>query len=100
MQALETAFLAFSFTNEELERCRTLSYEQRCYIQTLLADAAAEKLAEEYNALNPLHFAQREAYLRGQMDILNMLLAENGQRPQRYPVVKDQVAQTDVQPQP
>lgn len=87
MHPIESSFTAFKFTAEEVVVARTLSPEQRAYYQTLLADAAEEKLAEEYDPINPLRFAQREAYLRGQMDILNTLLnTDNSQisRPKRY----------------
>ena len=84
-ERIETSFQAYNLTEEELQHARNVSPEQRMYYQTLLASAAEEKLAEEYDPLNPLRFAQREAYLRGQIDILNMLLSSNSVvRPKRY----------------
>jgi len=84
-ERIETSFQAYNLTEEELQHGRAIGPEQRMYYQTLLASAAEEKLAEEYDALNPLRFAQREAYLRGQIDILNMLLGANSVvRPKRY----------------
>jgi len=86
MIQIDTPFTAFKMTQEELSLARAITTEQRCYLQTLLSDAATEKLAEEYDPVNPLRFAQREAYLRGQMDILNMLLADTQSvtRPDRF----------------
>lgn len=86
MIPIDTPFTAFRLTQEELRLARALGTEQRGYLQTLLSDAATEKMAEEYDPVNPLRFAQREAYLRGQMDILNMLLADTPAvtRPQRF----------------
>jgi hypothetical protein len=84
-EPIETSFVAFKLTVEELIYARNLNPVQRQYFQTLLADAAEEKLAIEYDAKDPFRFAQREAYLRGQMDILNMLLSQDAiARPKRY----------------
>lgn len=98
MEPIETSFVAHKFSAEELIKARALSPEQRAYYQTLLSDAAEEKLAEEYEPLNPIRFAQREAYLRGQMDIINMILStdSNITRPKRYE--KDDSPNPAVQP--
>lgn len=86
MQQIETPFTAYTLTEEELRLARSLTTEQRGYYQTLMSDAAGERLALEQDPLNPLQHVQREAYLKGQIDILNMLLGENGKvtRPKRY----------------
>lgn len=84
---LETSFVAYKFSAEELIAARNLGPEQRMYYQTLLSDAAEEKLAEEFDPEHPLISARREAYLRGQMDILNMLLSNDASQialPKRY----------------
>lgn len=98
MDKIDTSFEAFRFTPEEMIHARRLDALQRRYLQTLLASAAEEKLAEEYDELHPVRFAQREAYLRGQMDILNMLLGEdsNVARPKRY---KEEPQPEAAQPQ-
>jgi|SRR5712664_2215165 len=88
---IESSFTAFKFTAEETIAARTLNPEQRAYLQTLLCDAAEEKLAEEYDPQNRLRFVQREAYIRGQMDILNLLLNTDVSqltRPKRYEKVE------------
>jgi len=94
MQRVENVFSTFELTTEDLTFARTLTPFQRAYYQTLLSSAAEEKLSIEFDPEHPLLSARQEAYLRGQMDILNMLLAENGDRPQRYS------AQDLVPPQP
>jgi hypothetical protein len=66
----------FTFTEEEMSLARQLTLEQRCYYQTLMADAAQEKLGAMFDPYKPQLFLQQEAYLRGQIDILNMLLSE------------------------
>lgn len=91
MEPLITPFTAFKFTEEELGKARKLTIEHEAYYQTLLADAAAEKIAIEFDPEHPVLFAQREAYLRGQMDILNMILGMTGSsgRPKRYEEVSN-----------
>ena len=97
---IDTSFIAFKFTPEELVGARALNPLQRQYFQTLRTDAAEEKLALEYDPKNELNFAQREAYLRGQMDILEMLLGSDSNiaRPKRYKEVRaeNQAVQTDA----
>lgn len=87
-------FTTYKFTEEEMAKARELSPEQRCYYQTLLADTAAQKLTVTYDAEKPvLIFCQTEAYLRGQMDILNMLLGEGTiSRPKNATVPADSSA--------
>lgn len=74
MERLVTSFQAYKLTADELQAARTLTTEQRAYYQTLLSDAAEEKLGIMLDPYKPLEFTQREAYLRGQIDILNMIL--------------------------
>lgn len=73
----ETPFSAFDFSEQELIEAVKFSPTQRQFFQTQLSEVAMSKLAEEFDSLNPVKFAQRESYSRGQMDILNYLLAEN-----------------------
>lgn len=71
-------FTSYRFTAEELAMARNLGTEQRAYYQTLMADAATEKIALTFDPEKPKSFLQGEAYLRGQIDILNMLLSDEG----------------------
>lgn len=77
MEKVETSFVAYKFNTEEIKAARQISPEHRMYLQTLLADAAESKLNLTLDPYKPLVFTQEEAYLRGQMDILNMLLSED-----------------------
>lgn len=77
MEKLETSFQAYKFTPEELAAARVTSPEHRLYLQTLLSDAAESKLALKLDPYKPLIFTQEDAYLRGQMDILAMLLSDD-----------------------
>ena len=76
MQIRETSFVAYKFTEEELKAARQISPEHKMYLQTVLSDAAESKLALTLDPYKPLLFTQEEAYLRGQMDILVMLLSD------------------------
>jgi hypothetical protein len=76
-EPIETSFKAFKFTEDELKAARHLHAEQRMYLQTLLSDAAESKLALKLDPYKPLIFTQEEAYLRGQIDILAMLLSDS-----------------------
>jgi hypothetical protein len=93
MEPILTSFAAFKLTAEELLNARHLAAEQRAYYQTLLSDAAEEKLGLMLDPYRPLLFTQQEAYLRGQIDILNMLLNESNET-----VVRPKNAVNDVQP--
>jgi hypothetical protein len=85
MEKLNTAFTAYKFTPDEIIAARQLNETQVAYLQTLLADAAEEKLAHEHDEHSPIRSAQKEAYLRGQMDILQMLLnTSRVSRPKKY----------------
>lgn len=74
MQPMETSFVAFTFTEEEMKVARQISPEHKMYLQTLMCSAAESKLALKLDPYKPLEFVQEEAYTRGQMDILAMLL--------------------------
>lgn len=86
MIQIDTPFTAYRLSQEELAIARSLGTEQRAYYQTLLSDAASEKIAIEQDPQNPLRYLQQEAYLKGQIDILNMLLGETGAvtRPKQF----------------
>lgn len=93
MIQIETPFTAYELTMEELKAARTLGTEQRAYYQTLMTDAATERLSIETDPLNPLQHLQQEAYLKGQIDILNMLLADRSVvRPQKFKPDPDKAA--------
>jgi hypothetical protein len=74
MELKETSFISWRFSEEEMVAARQISQEHRMYLQTLLSDAAESKLALKLDPYRPLIFTQEEAYTRGQMDILAMLL--------------------------
>jgi len=71
---LPTTLTRFHLNNEELASGQTLTTNNLYMIQNLIADAAEEKLALKYDALNPIEFAQREAELQGQIGILKYIV--------------------------
>lgn len=85
----ENPFSSYKFTADDLLEARKLSEVQRQYLQSLLSDACMEKLTIILDPYKPLIFTQHEAYVRGQIDILNMLLATDGpvNRPKNAVVV-------------
>lgn len=72
----EVPFTAFDFSDEELQHSLPFNLIQRQYLQTMLSEVACRKLAEAFDAEKPVQFAQMEAYSRGQMDLLNVLLGD------------------------
>lgn len=67
-------FAGYIFTDEEMVRASTFHMENRMYLQTVMSDAACEKIALEPAQHSLLSYIQKEAYLRGQIDIINYLL--------------------------
>jgi len=59
--------------NDELQGS-ILTDLQRKVIQNLLADIAMEKLFLDYDPEHPLHFTQKEAHAKGQIEILTYIL--------------------------
>lgn len=67
-------FSTYELTPQEEDAGQVLTYEQRCVLQNKLAEVAQSKLVITFDTLNPAAFAQDEAYLRGQLDVINWLL--------------------------
>ena len=67
-------FTSYSLsTREELEGS-VLSPLQKQVIQNELSLIAAQKMALDYDPLNPIAFAQSEALLKGQLQVYTLLL--------------------------
>lgn len=75
---LNSPFLSYDLSESEfLEGC-LLSYAQRARIQNLRMETVRQKLALTSPSLTPdgkESYWQQEAYLRGQLDIIDTLLA-------------------------
>jgi len=69
-----TPFTSYDFTDEEYLVAVKLTALQEQHIQSLLAAAAQEKIVIQYDDTHPHLASSQEAYLRGQIDILNHIL--------------------------
>jgi len=76
-QTRTTSFTAFIFTEEEKLEAVKLNPLQEMYMQTSLADTAEMLLALQFTPKDVFDFAQQEAYLRGQKDFIEFLLAQD-----------------------
>ena len=72
---IPTSFTKYQLTKEETIAGSLLNDNQKQVIQNLLADTAEQKINLNYNAAELLVFAQEEARLTGQMEILRTILA-------------------------
>ena len=75
MQPIPTKFVAFEFTESELEQATTYTEIQKSYLQTLLTEKATLRLAMNFNPATISNDLQQEAYLKGQIELLESLLS-------------------------
>ena len=75
MQEIKNVFTAFELTAEEYNQATQFTDLQRAYLQTELANKAQLRLALVFDPLAAHEFVQNEAYLKGQMELLEQLLA-------------------------
>lgn len=71
---VSNTFSSWQLSVEEEELGQILTHEQQAVLQNKLAEIARDKLNVTFNVTIPAAFAQEEAYLRGQMDVINWLL--------------------------
>ena len=74
MQEVKNTFQQFEFTAKEYAQATQFTALQRAYLQTELAAKAHARLALTFNPLAAHDFVQNEAYLKGQMELLELLL--------------------------
>lgn len=74
MKLIDTPFIAYDFSDEELAIAGVFTEMQEKYLRTELSSIAAEKLALSYDPLNPQMFAFEHEYLRGKLEGLTYLL--------------------------
>lgn len=67
-------FTTYEFTDRELLSGSVLTGEQKNVIQNELAQIAEQRLAIDYDPAKPLEFVQQEAFLKGQISILRVML--------------------------
>lgn len=76
----QTPFVAFEFTPEELLSATVLPPLNYQYIQTLLSEAAEDKMNVQYDSDHPVRHIQQEAYFKGQIDLAKFLLGVSDDR--------------------
>ncbi len=74
---LATSFTAWQMTDEELKAGKTLSLCQIQFLQTQQAEIAQQRLNLDLDIQNPVKFAQDEALLKGQLQMIAFLLASH-----------------------
>lgn len=70
-------FSSWELTPLEFKAGCTFNELQLKVIQNCISDAASSKVALTYDPQNPLKFAQQEAELTGQIEILEFLLSQS-----------------------
>ena len=76
-QPRETSFTAYIFTSEEMNEAVKLNTLQEMYMKSLRTDTAEILLSLKFDGKDALVFAQQEAYTRGQLELLEYLLAQD-----------------------
>ena len=71
---IPNTFITYELTEEEAIQGAILTVSQKQNIQNHRANIAEEKLSLDYDVNNPQAFLQKEAHLKGQLDVLNWLL--------------------------
>jgi hypothetical protein len=71
-------FSSFQLTSEEQISGSIYSLVQLQVLQNLLSESAHSRIALNYDPLNPVDFAQQEAFLKGKIELLSYLI-ENSQ---------------------
>lgn len=74
MQIIPHSFNRYQLSEEEQRAGAAFSLSNQAVIQNLIATCAEEKLHLTLDTQNISAYAQQEAYLRGQIDILRHLL--------------------------
>ena len=74
MQIIPHSFNRYELNEDEQRAGQALSLSNQAVIQNLIATISEEKLHLVLDATNITAYAQQEAYLRGQLDILRHIL--------------------------
>ncbi len=71
---LPTVYTRWDLSEEELRQAATLNPYTIMWIQTLIGEAAERKISIPVDPTNIQAFVAEEAYIRGQIDALSILL--------------------------
>lgn len=81
---IPNTFSSFALSADEQKAGQTLTSLNVAVLQNQRSSIAEEKLALAFDPANPQAFMQQEAYLKGQLDILNYILAAHGESSQSH----------------
>lgn len=84
MMAQDSSFKTFDLTPTEQATAQQLSTLNVQFIQNLRAQVAEEKLNLPFTPNDILSYTQKEAHLKGQLDVLSYLLACNEESQPQY----------------
>lgn len=74
MKIIPHTFNKYEMTEEESQRGNILTLSNQAVIQNLIAEKAEAKLSLQLDPANFNAYIQEEAYLKGQIEILQFLL--------------------------
>lgn len=74
---IPSAFSKWQLTPDEYLQYSVIPDTYKIILQNHIAEAAEKRLALTFDPTNPLEFAQAEAEIKGQIGILQFLLAES-----------------------
>lgn len=74
MQIIPHSFNRYDMSAEEAKSGHLLTLSNKAVIQNLIAEKAEAKLSLQLDPLNINLYIQEEAYLKGQIEILNYLV--------------------------
>lgn len=82
-------FTHWKLSDEEVLMGSILNINQKQVMQNELAMIAEQRTTQDYDPRNPLKFAQDEAFLKGQMSILRVMLSRSDESEKALRVLAD-----------
>lgn len=95
---VDTPFVAFDFTDEELAIAAVFTEFQEKYLKTELSAVATEKLALSYDPKNPEQFKFEHEYLRGKLEQMTYLLNRSEDLKSKMQEALQTVVQSQAKP--
>ena len=83
-------FTHYDLTTREILAGSILSSDQQAVLQNELAMIAEQRTNLDYDATNPVKFAQDEAFLKGQMSIIRVMLLRSKESEIQLQTFQDQ----------
>ena len=77
------SFTSYEFSEEEVTQACYLPELTKMYFESLRSRYSEEKLHLDYNPDSPLKFMQQEAELKGQLLLLDLILANHEEAVQK-----------------